>query len=139
MLHIANPQHSWNFTLLRKIGFTVRASQRKVLLAVQKISPTHSKAELLIRTNLKGVEEDYQHPKMIYSSGYNMELDVYVEDLKLAFEYQGEQHYRPIYGMGTDFEQQQRRDQEKRVACKQVIVGGSLGMLILVPSFTNVL
>ena len=50
-----------------------------------------------------------------------MELDVYPELLKLAFEYQGEQHYRPIIGMGGNFEQQQRRDEEKRRACKQVL------------------
>jgi len=57
---------------------------------------------------------------MIHSSGSHMELDVYIEELKLAFEYQGEQHYRPIYGMGTDFEQQQNRDAEKQRACQQV-------------------
>jgi len=66
------------------------------------------------------VEEDYLHPKMFHSTGYNMELDVYIEDLKLACEYQGQQHYRPIYGMGSDFEQQQKRDEEKRIACKKV-------------------
>ncbi len=66
------------------------------------------------------VKEDYKHPKMIHSTEHNMELDVYIETLKLAFEYQGEQHYRPIYGMGIDFEVQQRRDEEKRRACKQV-------------------
>ena len=49
-----------------------------------------------------------------------MELDVYVEDLKLAFEYQGEQHYRPVHGMGVDFETQKTRDKEKKQACEQV-------------------
>lgn len=59
--------------------------------------------------------------KMVHSSGFKMELDVYVESLKLAFEYQGEQHYRPLYWMDTKFEEQQKRDEEKRVACKQVL------------------
>ena len=49
-----------------------------------------------------------------------MELDVYIEALKLAFEYQGEQHYKPIYWTGRDFKEQQRSDIEKRAACKQV-------------------
>ena len=49
-----------------------------------------------------------------------MELDVYIEDLKLAFEYQGQQHYTPIYAFGTNLYEQQSRDEEKRRACKQV-------------------
>ena len=57
---------------------------------------------------------------MFYSSGHLMELDVFIEDLKLAFEYQGAQHYRPIYGLITNFDEQQRRDEEKIRACKQV-------------------
>jgi len=50
-----------------------------------------------------------------------MELDVWIEALQLAVEYQGEQHYKPIYWKTNDLPQQQRRDQEKRIACKQVI------------------
>ena len=67
-----------------------------------------------------GVEEDYQHPLMVHSSGVNMELDVYIEDLKLAIEYQGEQHYMPLYYSTTDMVSCRTRDAEKRIACKQV-------------------
>lgn len=49
-----------------------------------------------------------------------MELDVYIDDLKLAFEYQGEQHYKPIYGGAADVEAQQKRDTEKHTECHQV-------------------
>lgn len=49
-----------------------------------------------------------------------VELDVFIEDLKLAFEYQGEQHYKPVYWTERDFEQQLIRDEEKKSACKQV-------------------
>ena len=49
-----------------------------------------------------------------------MELDVYIDELRLAFEYQGEQHYSPKYWSGRDFERQQLRDKEKKKACKEV-------------------
>ena len=50
-----------------------------------------------------------------------MELDIYIDALQLALEYQGEQHYKPIYHWsGTDFATQQIRDEEKRKACNQV-------------------
>ena len=63
------------------------------------------------------VEEDYRHPNMHYSfSGIHMELDVYISSIKLAVEYQGQQHYRPFYCGGTSFQLQQFRDEEKRKA-----------------------
>ena len=49
-----------------------------------------------------------------------MQLDVYIEKLKLAVEYQGEQHYRAIYWVGPDLEALQRRDREKRLMCLKV-------------------
>ena len=51
-----------------------------------------------------------------------MELDVYIEELKLASEYQGEQHYKALYVIGADFETLRIRDEEKRRASKQVIL-----------------
>lgn len=55
------------------------------------------------------------------SRGYGMELDGYCEALCLAFEYQGQQHYRHVrYFHRTleDFIWQQQRDAEKRSLCK---------------------
>lgn len=66
------------------------------------------------------VEEDFRHPGLIHSSGQLMELDVYVEDFKLAFEYQGEQHYIQSNWMNKDFSQRKIIDNEKKIACKQV-------------------
>lgn len=48
-----------------------------------------------------------------------MQLDVYIEELRLAVEYQGEQHYKPSYWNTTDVATQQMRDREKRNACEQ--------------------
>ena len=50
-----------------------------------------------------------------------MELDVWIEDLKLAVEYQGEHHFQPSYWIGNNLLQQQKIDQEKRDACQQVV------------------
>ena len=44
-----------------------------------------------------------------------MELDIYIPDLKLAIEYDGIQHFKPIefWGGKEAFEKQQQRDQLK--------------------------
>jgi hypothetical protein len=51
-----------------------------------------------------------------------LDLDGYCEDIKLAFEYQGIQHYKvaPWFGMDEKrLEAQQKRDQKKRDLCKK--------------------
>ena len=49
-----------------------------------------------------------------------LELDGFCESLKLAFEYQGEQHYKPIGNQTRqDFENQQIRDKEKKRLCEK--------------------
>lgn len=47
-------------------------------------------------------------------------LDVYLPELSVAVEFQGEQHDRPIefFGGQKAFEENQRRDKRKRAACK---------------------
>ena len=46
-------------------------------------------------------------------------LDIYIPDLALAIEHQGEQHYRPIVGFGGDeaFAKAKERDERKRTLC----------------------
>ncbi len=52
----------------------------------------------------KDIKEDYFHPTLFHFSGSHMESDVYIEDLKLAIEYQWEQHYKPeIHHMSKKF------------------------------------
>lgn len=49
-------------------------------------------------------------------STYPMELDGYNEQHRVAFEYQGTQHYVPIFGRKA-FEITKRNDERKRVLC----------------------
>lgn len=51
-----------------------------------------------------------------------LELDVYLEDLKLAFEYQGQQHFCPIKAWGGElsFNNTKKRDLKKYAICKKL-------------------
>ena len=54
------------------------------------------------------------------NTGRKMEIDIWVPELSLGFEYQGEQHYavgwRGILDI-SDFKNQQYRDSQKRTSC----------------------
>ncbi len=59
---------------------------------------------------------------LVTEDGYQMHLDGYNKELKIAFEYQGEQHYRFIkYFHKTEkrFRYQQRLDERKKFLCKE--------------------
>ena len=75
---------------------------------------------ILTLVSVKDMMVNYRHPELIHSSGQKMEFDIYIKPLKLAVEYQGEQHYRPIAKFTQNFPQQQTRDSEKKIASKQV-------------------
>eukprot|EP01114_Cavostelium_apophysatum_P021826 TRINITY_DN7718_c0_g1_i1.p1 TRINITY_DN7718_c0_g1~~TRINITY_DN7718_c0_g1_i1.p1 ORF type:complete len:570 (+),score=80.59 TRINITY_DN7718_c0_g1_i1:26-1735(+) len=67
---------------------------------------------------------DYIHPELNHSSNRPMELDVFIPSLKLAFEYQGQQHFEDLNYVFDQVKDQKLRDSEKRQAC--VAIGISL-------------
>ena len=50
-----------------------------------------------------------------------LELDIYIEDLKIGIEYQGIQHFKPVKHWGgiESFEKLQERDKRKKQLCKK--------------------
>eukprot|EP01118_Nematostelium_gracile_P008062 TRINITY_DN2649_c0_g1_i2.p1 TRINITY_DN2649_c0_g1~~TRINITY_DN2649_c0_g1_i2.p1 ORF type:complete len:817 (-),score=149.57 TRINITY_DN2649_c0_g1_i2:621-2738(-) len=93
-------------------SFQIQDSQRKPKKAAQRM------LALEIRTLFPQIEvkEDHIHPDLLYQSGERMELDIFVQHLNLAFEYQGQQHYEDVHALGHH-KYYQERDQEKRKAC----------------------
>lgn len=58
-----------------------------------------------------------------YTTGHNLELDMYNEELKLACEYNGIQHakFSPFFHKSQqDFVEQQNRDNFKKLKCEQL-------------------
>ncbi len=66
------------------------------------------------------IRENYRPDWMISSDKSRLELDFYIEELKIAFEVQGVQHYQFIehfHGTYENFEKRRRLDQEKCELC----------------------
>lgn len=73
---------------------------------------------------------NYRHPELIFKDSKSpMELDIYYEQQKLAFEYQGRQHY---YAANAGFQRQQTRDVQKHLGCEKLNI-----TLISVPFWWN--
>ena len=55
---------------------------------------------------------------------YGLELDIFIPDLNLAFEYQGQQHFHPIPFWGGDeaFRKLKERDKKKCLLCRELKV-----------------
>jgi very-short-patch-repair endonuclease len=66
---------------------------------------------------------DFRPSFLKYNKGSNLELDMYCEELKLAFEYDGAQHRKYVkcfHKTEQVFIQQQERDVWKDVTCKEL-------------------
>lgn len=53
----------------------------------------------------------------------NIELDVWLPEKRIAFEYQGEQHFHDLvylFGRGGDCEAYSKRDEIKRTKCSEL-------------------
>ena len=80
-----------------------------------------SHEEFLFRKLIEGhfnTEFPKSHPEWLVNSHTNrvLELDLYSKALKLAFEYNGVQHYEPIYGQDR-YLVSLRNDKEKKQRC----------------------
>ena len=65
----------------------------------------------------------YKFKKDRHTLGNRYELDGYNEELKIAFEHHGKQHYeytRPYHRKKEDLEKQQKTDEHKRNLCKDL-------------------
>ena len=63
----------------------------------------------------------YKHPKMLFSSGRKMELDIFIPFFNLAFEYDGKQHHEVTSWGGEEaWRSIQERDIAKDNACKEM-------------------
>ena len=68
-------------------------------------------------------------------SNYPLELDFYNEELKIAVEYNGEQHYKytPLFHQNEEaFKKQLQRDEQKVITCSNLNIN-----LIIVPYSLN--
>ena len=104
VLERAFPEEAWDQFHLN--GRDKRASQRFLYLQIRNLFP-HCE-----------VIEDYIHEHLSRVSGIHVEFDVFIPDHSIAFEYQGEHHYREIPSFGS-IDLYQKRDEEKKSLCLQ--------------------
>ena len=76
---------------------------------------TRGLCEVIFNKHFKKIKPEW----LRLSNTRILELDGYCEELKIAFEYQGQQHYRPVnhWGNGSSFKKIKKRDKIKKVKC----------------------
>ncbi len=63
--------------------------------------------------------EDSLHPDLTFvRSDHRMQLDIFLPELALALEYQGQQHYNDVFFFGPK-RSYAHRDTEKKMACER--------------------
>jgi len=96
------PTHQWN---IEKFYALPKASQRMLKLKIQGIFPNSV------------IHEDFIHSELLFDNGRSMQLDIFIPELCLAFEYQGKHHYYNLYFIAP-VSHYMKMDEQKRVACK---------------------
>eukprot|EP01114_Cavostelium_apophysatum_P003599 TRINITY_DN1359_c0_g1_i1.p1 TRINITY_DN1359_c0_g1~~TRINITY_DN1359_c0_g1_i1.p1 ORF type:complete len:535 (+),score=93.88 TRINITY_DN1359_c0_g1_i1:146-1750(+) len=102
------PDYPWDVT---KFGSSSHFSKPHAMLLKRLLEIFPAQTEILI---------NYIHPQLIdpKQKNFRMELDIFLPDYDLAFEYQGAHHYKET--MFGDLEEYQKRDQAKREACEKI-------------------
>lgn len=102
-LRVAFPNEDWSSAPATSMK---RAVQRHLLLEVCDLLPEVQ------------VVENHRQALQSRASGQALELDIYLPELKLGIEYNGEHHYHEIPFFGP-LEAIQRRDREKHERCQE--------------------
>lgn len=101
-LALAYPEHPWRQSLL-STGMTKKAAQRFLRAAVQALFPRHR------------LREEVSVLAPMHTAGHLL-FDIVIPDLKLAFEYQGAQHYEDVSVAGQS-KRQEQIDELKLAVC----------------------
>ncbi len=101
------PHYPWEPNRFKSGSLAVSKFQKQLYDSVQLLFPDED------------ISLNYSHPQLLYSNTNRMmELDIYIERIKLIFEAQGEQHYKWHFLFGNP-EVQKKRDREKKTTCEQ--------------------
>lgn len=92
------PTHQWNIKRLPRDCGPVKSPQLQLYNAVRELLPEEGKLKVLSHTNADCTEY-FIHPNLFYSqlSNKNMQLDVYISRLKLAFESQVTNYFSIVH------------------------------------------
>lgn len=87
----------------------------------RRIGETWISESILFRQvlNMFPDKEILRHHRPVWLEG--MEIDIFLPDMNLGIEYQGQQHFHPIKAWGGDeaLEKLQQRDAKKKLLCEQ--------------------
>ena len=85
----------------------LKSNQRWLFLQLQKLFPGEE------------MVEDYFHTEISRKTGFPVQFDIFLVQKKIAFEYNGKQHYEDIPSSFAPLELLKERDSEKEKLCNQ--------------------